>query len=72
MYEVLSSAHDKQIFVATHSPLFLGLAEPKEILCFSKNSDGAVEIVRGDNHPALQEWQGEIPLSTLYAGGVFG
>ncbi len=72
IYEVLSSAYDKQIFVATHSPLFLGLANPKEILCFSKNSDGAVEIVRGDNHPALQEWQGEIPLSTLYASGVFG
>lgn len=72
VYEVLSSAYDKQIFVATHSPLFLGLAKPKEILCFSKNADGAVEIVRGDNHPALQGWQGEIPLSTLYAGGVFG
>jgi len=72
VYQSLSSAYDKQIFVATHSPLFLGLANPKEILCFSKNSDGAVEIVRGDNHPALQEWQGEIPLSTLYASGVFG
>lgn len=72
VYQVLASAYDKQIFVTTHSPLFLGLAKPEEILCFSKNEEGAVEIVRGDKHPALQEWKGEIPLSTLYAGGVFG
>ncbi|HEY9794433.1 MAG TPA: AAA family ATPase [Leptolyngbyaceae cyanobacterium] len=68
----LSSVYDNQILLATHSPLFLDLAERSQLLCFAKNSLGAVDIVSGKQHPALQNWHGQISLSTLYASGVLG
>ena len=68
----LASVYDSQIFLATHSPLFLDLAERKQLLCFAKNTSGAIDIVSGDNHPALREWKGQISLSTYYASGVLG
>lgn len=72
VYQSLSSVYTGQILVATHSPLFLGLAEPAQLLCFAKNPSGAVDIVSGDRHPALQSWRGDVDLSTLYAAGVLG
>ncbi len=68
----LSSVYNGQVLVATHSPMFLGLAQPEQMLCFAKTPSGAVDIVSGDQHPALKGWQGEIELSTLYAAGVLG
>ena len=72
VYQSLSSVYSAQILVATHSPVVLGSAEPPHILCFKKDNKGATDIVRGDMHPALTDWQGEIELSVLYASGVLG
>lgn len=72
VYQSLSSVYNGQILVATHSPLFLGLAQPSQLLCFAKNPSGAVDIVAGDRHPALQSWRGEVDLPTLYAAGCWG
>lgn len=72
VFQSLSSVYAGQVLVASHSPLFLGLAEPKDLLCFAKNPSGAVDIVSGDDHPALRNWKGQIDLSTLYAAGVLG
>jgi hypothetical protein len=72
VFDSLRSVYDGQVLVATHSPLLLGQAELDHILCFIRRDDGSVEIVRGDSHPALRHWRGEVPLSTLFAGGVLG
>jgi len=72
VFQSLSSVYRGQVLIATHSPLFLGLADPAQLLCFAKNSSGAVDIVTGHRHPALKNWRGEIDLSTLYAAGVLG
>lgn len=72
VYQSLSSVYSAQILVATHSPVVLGCASPKDILCFKKNDEGAADIIRGDLHPALAQWQGDIELSVLYASGVLG
>ncbi len=72
VFQSLSSVYSGQVLVATHSPLFLGLAAPSQLLCFAKNPSGAVSIVSGDHHPALKNWRGEVDLSTLYAAGVLG
>ena len=72
MYQSLRSVYGAQILMATHSPVILSLAEPKQVLCFAKDEDGATDIVRGDKHPALLEWQGETSLGELFAGGVLG
>lgn len=66
----LSSVYQNQILLATHSPVVLRLAEPKDILCFSKAPSGAIDVVRGDKHPKLQDWKRDIDLATLHAAGV--
>ena len=66
----LSSAYDSQIILATHSPVILRLSDPEDILCFSKTESGAIDIVRGSEHPKLKEWKKEVDLATLHAAGV--
>lgn len=70
VFDSLSSVYDAQILVASHSPVMLSLARPKNVLCFAKTVDGAVAVVRGSEHPALREWRGETDLGTLFAAGV--
>lgn len=72
MFQSLSSVYDAQILLATHSPVVLSVADPSQVLCFSKTSSGATDIVRGSEHPRLGDWRGEVNLGTLFAGGVLG
>jgi predicted ATPase len=72
MFQSLSSVYDAQILVATHSPVVLSLVEPANVLCFAKTEQGSVDIVKGDDHPALRDWKGEANLGVLFAGGVLG
>jgi predicted ATPase len=66
----LSSVYENQIILATHSPVVLRLAEPKDILCFSKTESGAIDVVRGTNHPRLKNWKKGVDLATLHAAGI--
>ena len=72
VYDSLSSAYESQVLVATHSPTFLSLASPREILCFAKNTEGATDIVRGEDHPLLDGWMGDVDNTVLFAKGVIG
>jgi predicted ATPase len=72
MTQSLSSVYDAQVLLATHSPVILSTVEAEQVLCFSKTPEGATEIVRGSDHPALQSWKHETTLGTLFAAGVLG
>jgi hypothetical protein len=72
VYQSLSSAYDCQILCASHSPVMLSLANPKDILCFAKTPEGATDVVRGDEHPNLRDWKRGADLGTLFATGVLG
>ncbi len=72
LFQSLSSVYTAQILLATHSAVILSVAKPSQILCFSKTSSGAADIVDGSNHPALKNWKGETNLGVLFAGGVLG
>ena len=72
VYDAFWSAHESQVLTATHSPAFLKLVPPEEILCFAKNQEGATDIVRGTEHPLLREWQGKADTELLFATGVIG
>ena len=72
IYDSLTSVYDGQVLVATHSPVFLRMAKPEEVLCFAKTEDGATDIVRGDTHPLLRDWQGSVDMDLLFATGVIG
>lgn len=69
IYQSLSSTYQAQVLLSTHSPVLLSMAKPEQILCFSKTPEGT-KITRGDQHPALREWQGEVSLGTMVASGI--
>jgi len=48
----------------------LAQTELRDILATRLAEDGSVSVVRGDRHPRLREWQGEVDLGTLFAAGV--
>jgi predicted ATPase len=66
----LKSVYNAQIFIATHSPVILNMLEPSDLLCFARTPQGFTDIVRGDLHPSLEKWKGEISLGTLFGSGV--
>jgi len=70
VFQSLSSVYESQVFCATHSPVILGQASPPGLLCFGKAPDGAIDIVRGEEHPRLLDWQESISLGDLFAAGV--
>ena len=72
VFQSLSSTYDCQVLCASHSPVILSLAEPKQVLCFAKTPDGATDIIRGDEHPKLRHWKRGADLGTLFATGVLG
>ena len=70
VYQSLSSVYGAQVLCASHSPVILSLAQPRDLLCFAKDETGATDIVLGDQHPRLREWKGSLDLGTLFAAGV--
>jgi predicted ATPase len=72
IYDSLASVYSGQVLVATHSPVFLRMAKPEDVLCFAKTEGGATDIVRGDAHPLLRDWQGSVDMDLLFAMGVIG
>lgn len=72
VFQSLSSVYDQQVFCASHSPVLLSLARTSQLLCFAKASNGAVDIVRGEDHPRLKAWRGAVNLGDLLATGVLG
>jgi predicted ATPase len=72
VFQALSSAYGDQILCATHSPVFLAMAEPEQVLCFSRTPEGATEVMSGSQHPALKDWKRSTDLGTLFASGILG
>lgn len=70
VFQSLSSLYDAQVLIATQSSTFINFAKPQDLLCFSKTVDGATDIIVGDKHPRLTNWQHEIDLGTLFAAGI--
>jgi len=70
VFQSLSSVYDNQVLLATHSPSILSLVKLEDILCFSKTSSGAVDIINGRDHPKLKDWRKSVDIGTLYASGV--
>ncbi len=72
VYQSLSSVYDSQVLLATHSPVLLSCAEPREILCFARNDEGATDIVPGNRHPRLRGWQSAADMDLLLAPEILG
>ncbi len=72
VFQSLSRMYEAQVFLATHSPVILSLTDRSQLLCFARTETGETDIVRGDLHPSLIDWDGKVNLSILFAGGVLG
>ncbi|HBL30815.1 MAG TPA: ATP-binding protein [Acidobacteria bacterium] len=72
MFQSLSSVYDAQVLLATHSPVILNIVDASQVLCFAKTPEGATDIVKGSEHPALAAWRQETNLGLLFAAGVLG
>lgn len=68
--ESLGSLYGSQVLISTHSPLVLAHTALRDILATRLDADGTVTVVRGDQHPRLADWQGELDLGTMFAAGV--
>lgn len=72
LVQSLSSCYSAQVLLATHSPVILGLVEPRDVLCLAKTPDGATDAVLGDRHPGLRDWRGDATLDQFFVSGVLG
>lgn len=70
VFQSLSSVYEAQVLLASHSPVVLSQVKPGQVLCFAKDGMGATDIIPGDKHPALREWQGIPHFNVLFAAGV--
>lgn len=70
VFQSLNSVYEGQVLVATHSPVLVGLCEPADLLCFSKTGSGETDVVTGDQHPMLKDWQEGLSLARMYAAGI--
>ncbi len=59
-----------QVLVSSHSSLVLVHTDLCHLLCARMKDDGAVEILRGIEHPRLKEWKGGVDPATLFAAGA--
>ena len=66
----LSSLYDSQVWISTHSPIVLAHTDLADVLAARLNDDGGVEVIAGDQHPRLRDWQGSLDIGTLFAMGV--
>ncbi len=69
IFQSLSTIYNAQVLIATHSPVFLSLAKPDNLLCFNKSNEDGTIITPGNKHPYLSEWKGSTSLGVLFAGG---
>ncbi len=70
VYDALSSVHDSQVLLATHSPLLLSHADLEHVLCFGLGPGGAAHVIPAAWHPRLGHWQGEPNPGVHFAAGV--
>ncbi len=68
----LQSVYGSQVLISSHSPVVLAATKLEQILCARLEANGAAGIVRGNDHPRLKEWQGQIDLGSLFAAGIMG
>ena len=69
----LQSLYSSQVFVTTQSPIVLGFVGLNQVLCFSRDCTGEVNIVLAADHPGLgdwSEWKGEVSLVDLLSMGI--
>ena len=69
IHQAFTLTRDDHVIIASHSPVFVGIVEPEDLLCFT-TENGATRVIPGAEHPVLQTWQRDVDLGTLFAARV--
>ena len=70
VFQALCSVRGGQVLMATHSPVVVAQADRSQLLCFAMSDRGETDIISGKDHPRLEDWQGQVELSHLFAAGI--
>ena len=70
VFDSLSSVYEAQVLLATHSPEFVAIANVDHLLCFGRDAEGVADVIPGELHPHLKDWQHETDLGTFFASGI--
>lgn len=70
--EALSSMHDSQVLLSSHSPVVVANVPVGQLFAARLEADGAATVIPGARHPRLVDWKGALDLGTLFAAGVLG
>ncbi|MCL2776500.1 MAG: ATP-binding protein [Polyangiaceae bacterium] len=70
VFQALSQMRKTQVFIATHSPVFLAQTSLDEALVFRRTDHGTSQILRGREVADLGGWKGRVILADLFATGV--
>lgn len=70
VFDSLSQLRTTQVFVATHSPVFLAHTTLEQALVFRRTPTGAAQVTRGAEVAELHDWKGRVQLCDVFASGV--
>lgn len=70
VFQALSQMSATQVFVATHSPVFLAHTSLDQALVFSRGPLGFSQVRRGAEVAELSGWKDRVSLADLFATGV--
>ncbi len=70
VFDALSQMHTMQVFIATHSPVFLASTTMDQALVFRRSPNGTSQILRGAEVEAMKAWQHNVRLSEVFSTGV--
>lgn len=66
--ESLASVHGSQLLAATCSPALVERARPEELICFARNAEGVIGVIKGSGHPLLTRQEGPVDAGVVIAG----
>lgn len=70
VHSALSQMTTMQVFVATHSPVFLANTSLDQALVFARSPRGSAAVRRGREVADLEKWQTQVQLSDVFETGV--
>jgi predicted ATPase len=70
VFQALAQMRTTQVFVATHSPIFLAQMSLDQALVFRRSTHGTAHVSRGNEVAALARWRGQVDLANLFVTGV--
>jgi len=70
VFAALSTMSMMQVFVATHSPIFLANTSLDQALVFSRTDRGTARVQRGREVAELRDWQSHVALTDVFSTGV--